>query len=313
MATVAALFLSFDRIVATSPQFFTAVAGYVVSFLKRRPWIMEVRDLWPESIRAVGVAKGSERWLDYMERLELFLYHRAERVVVVTEAFRENLVRRGVPPQKVAVVTNGVLLDAFVEDNIHSGIVPDDLRHTLAGKTVVSYIGTHGMAHKLDFIIENAAAAGPDIHFLFIGGGACKEELERQARQVSNVTMLPPIPKEAIPTYLSLVDIALIPLRRSDTFKTVIPSKIFESAAMRKPILLGVEGEARQIVETYGAGLAFTPEDRTDFLRQLGHLANEPELYARCREGCAALARAYDRRILAQSMLELIERPPERV
>ena len=305
MATVASLFVRTDLVVATSPQFFTAVAGYMAGLLKRKPWVMEVRDLWPESIRAVGAAPGKERWLDRLERLELFLYRKAARVVVVTNAFRDNLTRRGVPEQKIAVVTNGVLLGQFKRRPKD----PELLRSLgLEGRFVVGYLGTHGLAHKLDFILDCAPAAAPNVHFLFIGGGAQKAELlaRVEREKFPNVTMLPPVPKDDIARYISVTDLALVPLRRSDTFKTVIPSKIFENAAMGKPILLGVEGEAAAIIRRYDAGECFVPEDRADFLRALTRLATDPARYAHCQQGCTELAAAYDRNTLARDMLQVL-------
>ena len=305
-AFLASLFVKTDLIVATSPQFFTAVAGWAASACKRRPWVMEVRDLWPESIAAVGAATGNERWFRFLERTERFLYHRANRVVVVTRAFKKNLVERGVPAAKVDVITNGVITQQYL------GRVRDQKLHRelgLEGKKVVGYMGTHGMAHKLDFIIDCAEQAPADVHFLFIGGGAHKQALVEQVEKLAltNVTLLPPVPKREIGRYLSLTDIALVPLRRSDTFKSVIPSKIFENAAMNKPILLGVQGESQDIVERYGAGLCFVPEDRADFLRQLRRLTTDRACYAEKSHNCAALARDFDRLSLASRMLTVLE------
>lgn len=305
LAFVASWFVRTDLIVATSPQFFTAVAGYLASVVKRKPWVMEVRDLWPESIRAVGAAPGKEKWLDRMERLELFLYRKAQRVVVVTHAFKENISRRGIDPGKIDVVTNGVLTANFPARPQDAELVE---ALGLTDKFVVGYLGTHGMAHNLDFILDCAPAAAANVHFLFIGGGAHKKALEaRVVREgFPNVTMLPSVPKTEIARYISVTDVALVPLRRSDTFKTVIPSKIFENAAMQKPILLGVEGESQAIIEKYGAGLCFIPENRTDFLQQLNRLATDEATYQACKNNCVALAKNYDRNKLAGDLLSIL-------
>jgi glycosyltransferase involved in cell wall biosynthesis len=302
MAFFAALFVRTDLIVATSPQFFTAVSGYMVSLVKRRPWVMEVRDLWPESIRAVGAALGKEKWLDHMERLELFLYRKTTKVIVVTHAFKKNLTDRGVDPEKIKVVTNGVLTDNFPARPRDAKLVEE---LGLEGKFVVGYLGTHGLAHKLDFILDCVPEAPANVHFLFIGGGARKDALlERVEREgYSNVSMLPPIPKAEIARYISVTDLALVPLKKSDTFKTVIPSKIFENAAMRKPILLGVEGESKAIIDKYGVGSAFEPENKTDFLEKLNKLTTDPVFYAGCQDNCTRLAADYDRNVLASAML----------
>ena len=306
-AFLAALFVRSDLIVATSPQFFTAVAGYAAGLVKRRPWVMEVRDLWPESIRAVGAAPGRERWLDRLERLELFLYRKAARVVVVTDAFKDNLTRRGVDPAKVDVVKNGVLLDAY-RPRPRPAALANELG--LTGKFVVAYIGTHGMAHGLDFILDCAGDAPPGVHFLFVGGGARKEDLAARVERerLSNVTMLPPVPKDAVADYIALSDVCLVNLKKSDTFKTVIPSKIFENAAMRRPILLGVAGESREIIDIYGAGIGYVPENRAEFLSALDRLRSDTAFYKQCQNGCAKLAAAFDRRELAARMLLILQR-----
>lgn len=302
----AGLFQKADIIVATSPQFFTTWAGFALSRLKRKPWIFELRDLWPESIRTVGAMEQS-RILDMFEKIELFLYRKAARVVAVTDAFKRNLVARGIDADKIHVVTNGANLDLYQERGRNEALLE---KHGLKGKFVVGYIGTHGMAHSLEFIVSSLdKVTDEEIHFLFIGDGAKKADVVRlaQAKGLRNVTFLDPIPKEMVAEYMSITDIALVPLLKSDTFKTVIPSKIFEASAMRKPILLGVEGQAREIVEGYGAGICFEPENEIDFLAKLQQLKNDAGLYGTLQEGCSRLALDFDRKRLAEKMLAILE------
>lgn len=300
----ASLWEKADVVVATSPQFFVAVSGWFSGLCKQKPWVMEVRDLWPESIRAVEAVR-SERLIRWLEKWELFLYDKAAAVVVVTDSSHQNLTARGVRPEKVHVVKNGVHLAAFQQQTRDAELVE---QLGLQGKFVVGYLGTHGMAHRLEFILQCARHCPEDIHFLFIGDGAEKESLLRlqRALQLQNVTFLPPVPKEYIARYIGLADVALAPLKKSDTFKTVIPSKIFESAAMQKPILLGVEGESRAIVESYGAGLCFEPENEADFLEKLFRLKADTALYRRCQEACLRLARDFDRGQLAHALLQIL-------
>lgn len=303
---VAGLFAKSDVLLTTSPQFFTNVAGWGLSRLKRRPWILELRDLWPESIRSVGAMRQS-RVMDMLERLELFFYRKATRVVAVTPAFKRNLTARGVAADKIDVVPNGVDMQRFTP-------LPKDRELEtelgLGGKFVVAYIGTHGMAHSLEFIVRSVAKLpDADIHFLFVGDGAEKERVVSVARElgVKNVTFVPPVSKDEVGRYISVSDAALVPLIKAETFKTVIPSKIFESAAMRKPILLGVEGQAKEIVEAHGAGVCFEPENEAAFVRQVRRLKNDPDLYIALQEGCDRLARDFDRCKLAGQMLEILE------
>ena len=175
---------------------------------------------------------------------------------------------------------------------------------------MVGYLGTHGMAHKLDFILECLNEVNGNAHFLFIGDGAEKEKLLKMKSdlQLDNVTMLSSVPKNEIAKYISIIDIALVPLKRSDTFKTVIPSKIFENSAMLKPILLGVEGESKSIIENYRAGICFIPEDKADFLKQLNKIQTDKEFYNECKIGCQKLAADFDRKKMAQDMFAIVEK-----
>lgn len=303
MALLASLFVKTDIIVATSPQFFTAVGGWLAAKLKGIPWIMEVRDLWPESIRAVEAMKN-KRVYDFLERLELRLYRSATRVVVVTDSFRFNLIQRGINPDKIHVIKNGVLTDRFMQ-RPRDKELERDLQ--LEGKFVIGYFGTHGLAHGLDFILHSAKNVHEQVHFLFVGDGAEKQRLLLLHHELGlgNVTMLDSVTKNEVARYISLIDVALVPLRRSESFKAVLPSKIFENAAMGKPILLGVEGEAKELVERYGAGVCYLPEDREDFLARLDEISTL-SVYQKAISGCQRLASDFDRKVLADQMLQII-------
>ena len=303
MAFFAGLSAKTDIIVATSPQFFTSWAGCALSKVKRRPWIFELRDLWPESIVAVGAMKPG-KMLRFLEKIELALYRDSDRVIPVTDAFKANLIDRGIPAEKIEVVTNGVAMESFSARPKNDQLLS---RLGLTGKTLIAYIGTHGSAHALDFIVDSAASADSRFHFLFVGAGAEKAKVVARAEALglANCTFLDPVPKADVVDYVASCDIMLVPLRRSDTFKTVIPSKIFEAAAMRRPILLGVEGQAQQIVEEFRAGLCFKPEDKADFLATLDAIT-DPAIQPTLLAGCDALAAAYDRNRLAAKMLTIL-------
>ena len=299
----AGLFQKTDLIIATSPQFFTALAGRTLSFWKRKPWIMEVRDLWPESIKTVG-AMNDNIFIRYFEKEELWCYRSASKIVTVTDAFKANLIRKGVTPEKILVVKNGANLDLFKPVEKDEQLLNE---LGLKGKTILGYIGTHGMAHKLDFLADCAKQLEhTNYHFLFLGNGAEKQKLVDKVKQeqIKNITLLDSVPKNKVVSYLSIIDIALINLRKSDLFKTVIPSKIFENAAMQIPILIGVDGEARSIVEQYEAGLFYEPENSNDFLDKL-EIIGTPEQYKKCQEGGLKLAKAFDRKKLANKMLQI--------
>lgn len=307
MAFLAGLFVRTDVIVATSPQFFTAVAGRVLAALKFKPWIMEVRDLWPESIVAVG-AMSEGRVYRFLERVEMHLYRSARKVVVVTDAFKAKIVSRGIEASKIDVHKNGVILDLFTPRPKDAELLKEHPH--LEGKKVFAYIGTHGMAHALAFILDclpKAQRQLPNAHFLFIGEGAEKENLLSQAKRLNltNVTFMPFVPKNEVVRYLSLMDVALVNLKKSDTFKTVIPSKIFEAAALQKPILLGLEGETKGIIESFNAGVCFEPENEAQFLSQCEAILDERQ-YKVHQQGCATLAAAFNRKNIALDVLNTI-------
>lgn len=305
-AFVVGLFQRYDIVVATSPQFFTTWAAWGLSKIHRKPWVFELRDLWPESIKTVGAMKQG-RAIEILEKIELALYRDADKVIAVTDAFKTNLISRGITADKIEVVTNGSNVELFYERPKNQALL-DQL--DLNGKFIIGYIGTHGLAHSLDFIVRSIAKIDdPDIHFLFIGDGAMKQSVVELAHRLNltNTTFLPPVSKSQVPDYLNICDISLAPLKKEENFKTVIPSKIFEASAMRKPTLLGVEGQAQEIIEHHHAGLCFEPENEKDFITKVIELKNDPALYARLQIGCDSLAAAYDRKRLALTMLSFLK------
>ena len=301
MAFWAGLFKKTDVIVGTSPQFFTTWTAETLSFFKRKPWVFELRDIWPESIRAVGAISGDSKVFKALEKIELRLYKRCDKVISVTNSFKDNLISRGIESDKIAVVRNGANLERFSKRSRHAGL---ESAIGLKNKFVVGYVGTHGMAHKLDFVLDAWPKEQKDLHLILMGDGAEKEKLKEQALslKITNITFLDSTSKDEVPNVLSLMDVSLVPLKKSDLFKTVIPSKIFENSAMQIPILLGVEGESAELVKSFSAGLCFEPENKTDFLEKLKLLKENKDLYLKCQEGCLSLAKSFDRKKMASDM-----------
>ena len=301
-----------DLVIGTSPQFFTAVAAYVVSRMKRIPYVFELRDLWPESIKAVGAMKESFA-LRMLERLEMFLYRKAARIVSVTESFKQVLMRRGIECTKIEVVTNGVDVSQFKPR-------PKDPELTrklgLEGKFVAGYIGTHGMAHALETLLQAAdRLRGQNFAFIFLGDGARKQALREMADQMKldNVVFIDSVPKADVPKYWSLLDVSIIHLRKTELFTTVIPSKLFECMGMGIPVLHGVEGESADIVRREQVGIPFEPEGVDQLCEALQSLKSDPARLARFREQCLRAAGNYDRTYLALRMLKVLEDAAARV
>ena len=307
MAFFAGLFVKTDIIIATSPQFFTTLSGRWLSFFKQKPWIMEVRDLWPESIVAVGAMKKNIAIL-FFEWLEKRLYKNASKIVVVTDAFKKNIIEKGIDPNKISVHKNGANLELYFPQKKDQKILNE---LNLQDKTIFAYIGTHGMAHGLDFILRsivNIQYSNPNLHFLFLGDGAERSNLLelKDKLKLQNVTFIPSVSKKEVVRYLSIMDVALVNLKKNDTFLTVIPSKIFESAAMQKPILLGLQGESKGIIETYNAGICYIPENESSFLESVLEIIKK-ENYERIQAGCENLSLAFDRKRIALEMFETIK------
>lgn len=298
-----------EIVVGTSPQFFTVCAAYLVSRLRRRPFVFELRDLWPESIQAVGAIRES-RILRWLERLELFLYRKAAAVVAVTQSFKANLVARGIEASSISVITNGVDLSRYAPR-------PKDLdlirQLGLEGRFVTGYVGTHGMAHGLETVLDAADRIGrlPNANrfaFLLLGDGARKNELKQEAarRQLGNIIFLDTVAKDEVTRYWSLLDAAIIHLRKAPLFETVIPSKLFECIGMGIPVLHGVEGESAEIVRQSRVGLCFESGNAEMLARALMDCESNPELMAGMRRACIATAPRFARENLAAKMLGIL-------
>jgi glycosyltransferase involved in cell wall biosynthesis len=294
-----------DVIVGTSPQFFTACAAYVLSLFKRRPFVFELRDLWPDSILAVGAMPESKA-IRALKRLEYFLYRKAARIVSVTNSFKSVLSSNGVAAEKITVVRNGADLVSFTP-----GPKPDDLikRHALEGKFVAAYIGTIGMAHGLATILEAAEKLAPNkaIAFIVVGDGAERSSLEAEARRrgLSSVTFVGRVGKEDVLRYWRLADVALVLLRDRPVFRHVLPSKIFEAMAAARPIVLGVLGESAELLKAADAGVVIQPESADALAEAIARLAANAQEGARMgANGRRFVEAEFDRDRLAAAMLD---------
>ncbi len=310
-AAPASLFVrKVDLIIGTSPQLFAPCAALASSLFKRRPYVFELRDLWPESIKAVG-AMRNPRVLGVLERLEMFLYRRSAHIVAVTNSFKQNLTGRGIAPEKISVVMNGVDLSRFRLQSRNKALSE---RLGLSGNIVAGYVGTHGMAHGLSTLLEAAkllqdTPGCSDIRMLFLGDGAEKAALQRRAQDLglANTIFLPSVPRSEVADYWSLLDIAIIHLKKTPLFETVIPSKLFECMAMGLPVLHGVAGESAEIVEREGCGLTFSSEDARALAEGIKRLAFEPETRAAMAERAQEASARYDRSAQAARMLAILE------
>jgi glycosyltransferase involved in cell wall biosynthesis len=270
-----------DVVIATSPQLLVGLSGWWIANLKRVPLILEVRDLWPESLAAVGVGNSNSMLNRALGKVAGFLYRQANHIVVVAPAFRDHLIREWqVPQEKISVVQNGV------ETRLFSPGEGQDLRRTLdaEGRFVVSYIGTLGLAHGLQTLIaaaESLERTASSVLFLIVGEGADRERILALAQSsgLTNIRFMGQQQREKIPGYIAASDVCLVLLKKSSVFETVIPTKMLEFMSCGRPVILGVNGQARQILDQAGGGLYVEPENpvalveaiqklqRDDFLR----------------------------------------------
>lgn len=298
-----------DLVVSTSPQFFCGLSGYFVSRLHACPWVVEIRDLWPESILAVG-AITNKNVVNLLQRLERFLYEKADHIVSLTQSFKRHIVGKGIPDEKVSIITNGADLEKFTPLPKQNGFRK---RNNLNGKFIVSYVGTHGMAHALETVLETGKMleGEPRIQFLLVGDGAEREKLVKLKTEldVRNVLMLPQQKKEDVFEILAASDACMVLLRKTDLFKTVIPSKMFEAMAMERPVILGVDGESREIVEKSNTGICIEPENAEELAAAVLKLDGDTELLHKLgNNGREFVEGYYNRDTLANEYLSLLVR-----
>jgi colanic acid biosynthesis glycosyl transferase WcaI len=294
-----------DLVVATSPQFFAAVGGWILSRLRRVPFVFELGDLWPASIEAVGASR-SRMLIAFLEKVELFLYRESAAVAALTYRFRDDLVRRGIPEERVIVVRNGVDLPRYTPRPRDASLAR---AWGLEGRFVVGYLGTHGMAHGLANVLDAAERLRDgDVTFLFVGAGAEREALVGEAarRGLPNVVFAPAQDKAQMPRVWSLCDIALVHLKNDAVFETVIPSKIFEAMGMGLPILLvSPPGEAREVIEEEGAGVWVPAGVPAALADAVGALRGDLPLRRRLAEASLRAAPRHTRKRQADEMLAL--------
>jgi colanic acid biosynthesis glycosyl transferase WcaI len=300
-----------DIVIATSPQLLVGLSGWWLARWMRVPFIFEVRDLWPESLSAVGM-KDSSLLHRVLSGIAGFLYKTCDRVVVVTDAFRDHLVLHWkVPDEKISVVENGVETALFAPGQ------PDGaLRKSwnAEDKFVACYIGTMGWAHGLDTLLQSAASlhsSSLDVLFVLVGEGADKDRICSAARDqgLTNLRFVGQQPRETIPDFIRASDVCLVLLKKTELFKTVIPTKMLEFMSCAKPVILGVDGQARSILEAGQAGVYIEPEDASQLVDAIERLRNNPEA---CKNfgasGRVHIMNHFSRQKTAETYLQVLER-----
>jgi colanic acid biosynthesis glycosyl transferase WcaI len=300
-----------DVVIATSPQLLVGLSGWWLARCNGVPFVFEVRDLWPESLTAVGMGNPNSLLHRSLAKLAGFLYRSCDRLVVVTPAFKDYLIEHWqVPADKIFVVENGV------ETSLFSRLTPNTvLRRELGAgeKFIVSYIGTLGNAHGLETVLEAAALLrekAPEVLFLLVGEGAEKARLISLSRSLglTNVHFVGQQPREKIPAYITASDACLVLLKKTDLFKTVLPTKMLEFMSCARPVILGVDGHARKVMEQANAGIFVTPQDSAELAEAVMRLAADPALRESLgRNGRQHILRYFSRQHTAEVYLDVLE------
>jgi glycosyltransferase involved in cell wall biosynthesis len=311
-ATLAGLFLArgrYDLIYCSSPPLFTGAAGLALSRIRRLPFFFEVRDLWPASAIALGELTNP-LWIRWAQRLEGACYRRAACIVVVTRGIQQTLIKSGLADEKLLVIPNGANLDEFQ----YQPAARQQLRAEFGWQDdfIVIYAGIFGLAQGLETVIQAAQLLRdrPGIRFLLIGEGPTKADIAALVENLglTNVTILPEQPAAMMPAYLSTADLAVAPLRRLEIFKGALPSKIFDAWACQRPVVISIDGEARQVVESAQGGLFVPPEDPQALAQALITLSAWPDYCAEMgANGRAYAALHYNRAVLAEKLVNRLE------
>ena len=296
---------------ATSPQFFCGWAGVLCAVLTWNRFLLEIRDIWPESITTVGAMKKGVV-IRFLEVMEKWMYQSASWIVAVGEGYKQKVIARApTTSNRISVITNGVDLTLFhSEDKDHYF----QSQWGLNGKFVCAYVGTIGMAHGLEVVLRAAVIAktrhDSSIKYLLVGDGAekCRLQSLSQAQGLSDwIVFTGRLPKEEMSRVLSNSDCLLVHLKKSELFESVIPSKIFEAMAVGKPILMAVRGEAAEIVQASGSGLDLQPESEEEIDAAVQKLNSDPHFYqSLCDKGRSFVEDHYSRDVLADRYLKLI-------
>jgi len=301
----------YDIVLASSPPLFVGISGWAIARMKRAKFVFDVRDLWPEVAIKMGELNNGFA-INLAEKVEHFLYRKADLITAVTRSFKKSIADKDISGDKIKVITNGTDPELFVTE--HS---KKELRDNLGLRNhfLVSYIGNLGLAQGLEHIIEAAEQIQQtglsDISFLIVGAGPKKKELKEIAgeKKLTNVTFVNRVPMEKAVEYMNASDALLVPLANDPIYSQFIPSKLFDSMAASKPVLLSVDGESRDILEYSNAGLYYEAEDDEKLFEKILWLKEHKERAERMGEkGRRYVIENYTREVQAMKMIKELQR-----
>jgi len=299
-----------DVIIITSPSIFVGISAITLSKIKRVPFVLEVRDLWPESAVATG-ALNNKTLLNILYWLEYKLYKLSKKIVVLTPAFKENIEKRF--PEfigKIEIITNGADFSIMDSDAQRKEIREQNEWH---GKKVFAYFGAHGLANDLMQVVEAAKEMQnyTNILFVLIGDGMQKKSLQEKADEykLKNLQFIDSVPKNDVVDYINAADIGMAILKKTDTFKTVYPNKVFDYMSCKKPILVTIDGITKKLIENAKCGLYAEPENLQAFEESVKVFSTmtKEELLQLGENGFKYVKEHFDRENLAERYIEVIK------
>lgn len=301
----------YDVILVTSPPLFIGITGYLLSRIKRKPFVFEIRDLWPESAIDTGVV--TNKWVIKLAYwLEAFIYKKAKKINVLTPAFKKTLIeKKGIKEDKIIFIPNAA--DFSLSDHLLDSFDVGAFRSSKgwANQFVITYVGAHGVANHLDQMLETAdLLRDTNVLFVLIGQGMQKKQLQELAQKMglTNVVFLEPVPKAQVFEYIFASDMGASVLKNVETFKTVYSNKTFDYMACKKPIFMAIDGVSRALVEEANAGVFVQPENPKDFEAKIRQYMNNPQLILEQGEqGYVFAKQNFDRKVLADKYINYLK------
>ncbi len=293
-----------DVIIVESPPLFDAIAGRLLAWWMRRPYVFTVADMWPEAAVQMGMLRNKAAiWL--AERLEWSSYRAAAAVWTVTEGLRGRLIQRGLASARVFTVSNGVdcrLFRPLPRSEARAALGWDD-------RFTILFAGTIGLAPGLTTVLDAAEKMRDqsDARFVLLGDGTAKDELRAEAarRDLRNVDFLDPLSHRQLPIAIAAADVCFAGLRPLPLFQATVPVKCYEAMACARPILLSAaDGLAQQIiVREAQAGIALPPGDPSALVAGIRHLQSHPDLAEKFgQRGRAFVEARFDRHTLTAQL-----------
>ena len=270
-----------DVVVGTSPPIFQALAAWMIAALRRRPFLLEIRDLWPEFAINLGLLRN-RWWISLARGVERFLNRRAHHIVVNSPGYRDYLLKRGISEAKITVIANGADVTRFNPDDRGDSFRRE---HRFDGKFVVLYAGATGFANNLDCLLQAAAELGDyrEILFVIVGDGKELPHLrhETESLRLENLRFIPAQPKQRMPEVLAAADVCVAILRNIPMFRLTYPNKVFDYMSAGRPTIVAIDGAIREVIEASGGGKFVQPGDPCALAQAILELCNSPELRTR--------------------------------